>query len=87
MEADEKIVIVTINCKNKKYKKSKHELYRSCDVLIWQQTWLLDCNLSYLNSVSKDFSTKGTSTIKTQDGVLKASWGYMYVDKTPWKQL
>ena len=65
------INVCTFNCK---YVQSSVDeiksLCKKCDVLLLQETWLLDSELPYLSNISDEFYAKGISSVAT-DKVLQ----------------
>ena len=45
------------------------ELYNTCDILFLQETWLCEQELSFLNTISQDFYSLGTSSMNDADGM------------------
>ena len=66
------IVVSTFNCHNVKTSIGElEELCSKCDILFLQETWLLKHELSLLNNISNDFYSKGISSVKQDEGVLR----------------
>ncbi|CAH2093831.1 unnamed protein product [Euphydryas editha] len=63
---------VTFNCKS--VKRSAHcirELCKTSDLIALQETWLLPEELSFLDTLSEDFSATGVSAVDTSEGILR----------------
>lgn len=68
---EKKLVVSTFNCKN--MKTSNAEILSLCkfsDVVLLQETWLIDFELPYLNSISNDFYAKGISSVDSSAGFI-----------------
>ena len=65
------LTICSFNCKN--VKTSLVEIIDLClsfDIILLQETWLLDFELPLLNNVHPDFYARGISSVKSNDGLL-----------------
>ena len=63
--------ITTFNCKNLKLSLEEiQSLCNRCDVIMLQETWLLDFELPLLASIHKDFYSKGVSAIDNRKGIV-----------------
>jgi exonuclease III len=47
-----------------------HELCSKCDIVLLQETWLLECEHSILSSISNEFYSKGISAVDINHKVL-----------------
>ena len=66
------IRVTTFNCKNVKSSVQEiNEMCKSSDVILLQETWLADYDLSFLSSISSDFYAKGISSVNSSVGVLR----------------
>ena len=55
-----KLTVGSYNCKNVKTSLLEiKELCTTCDIILLQETWLLECELSILCSISKEFYGNG----------------------------
>ena len=66
------IRVTSFNCKN--YKTSVNEIYElcdNCDILVLQETWLLEVDLSLLSNIHTQFYAKGISSVNVESGILK----------------
>ena len=64
--------VTSFNCKNLKLSVEEiQSLCNRCDVLLLQETWLLDFELSLLASIRKDFYGKGVSAIDSRKGIFQ----------------
>ena len=64
------LTITSYNCRN--IKSSRDEILQLCevsDIVLLQETWLLDYDLSYLVTVHKEFYSKGISSVDTTGGL------------------
>jgi exonuclease III len=65
------IVITTFNCKNFKSSIDEiPELLENCDILLLQETWLLDSKSVLLAQLNDDFYYKGISAMDTEKDVI-----------------
>lgn len=68
----EDLVVTSYNCKN--LKSSINELKEICmktDILLLQETWLLDSEAHLLNCLHKDFYAKGISAMDTSAALIR----------------
>ncbi len=66
-----KLIVTSFNCKN--VKTSIHDIMQMCetsDVLLLQETWLMDFDLAFLSTIHPDFSATGISSMDSSAGVL-----------------
>jgi exonuclease III len=66
------ITLCSFNCRS--IKRSIDDIRRICtfaDVVALQETWLLPHDLSFLNSISDEFASTGTSAVDTSVGMLR----------------
>ena len=67
----DKLSIASFNCRN--IKSSVDEIQGLCgkhDIILLQETWLLDFELPFLSSIHDDFYGKGIATVTTGDAPL-----------------
>ena len=65
-------IITSFNCKNMKTSVEEiQSLCNRCDVLLLQETWLLDFERPLLASIHKDIYSKGVSTIDSWKGIVQ----------------
>ena len=63
--------VCSFNCRNLKSSIDEiRKLCNSCDILMLQETWLLDIDLQMLNAIHEDFYASGTTSMNTTDGLL-----------------
>lgn len=63
---------VSFNCKNvKRSVQDIRELCKQSDIIALQETWLLPEEISFLNTISDEFSCTGTSAVDTSAGILR----------------
>ena len=64
--------VVTFNCKNLKSSVDEiRSLCSKCDVLVLQETWLLDCDLSMLDKIDSNFYGQGISAVDVNTKILQ----------------
>ncbi|CAH2216034.1 jg25937, partial [Pararge aegeria aegeria] len=64
--------IVTFNCKSvKRSSDGIREFCKTADIVALQETWLLPDELSFLETLSDDFSSTGVSAVDTAAGMLR----------------
>ena len=66
------LVITSLNCRN--VKSSVAEIQKLCDhsdILLLQETWLLECDLPLLSTIHQDFYAKGISSVDLSQDVLR----------------
>ena len=62
--------IASYNCKY--FKSSRNEILELCrnnDIVLLQETWLLQCDLYLLNNLSSDHYAQGISSVNTEDKI------------------
>ena len=65
------ISIASFNCRNIKSSVSEiQDLCNKYDVILLQETWLLDFELPFLSTIHTNFYGKGIATVKTNDAVI-----------------
>jgi exonuclease III len=67
----EELRVCSFNCRG--VKSSTSELQKLCDtndIVLAQETWLLDNELTYLGDIHTDFYAKGISSVDTRNNVL-----------------
>ena len=68
----ESLKIVSFNCSSIKSSIGAiQSLHKDYDVILLQETWLLDTELDMLNSIDKYFYGKGTSSVDLSAGLLR----------------
>ena len=66
------IKVTSFNCKNVKSSVTEiYELCENCDILVLQETWLLDSEIQLLTNLHSDFYAKGISSVNTGDDILR----------------
>ena len=54
------LTIRSFNCKNNKTSVNEIQgLCKDCDIILLQETWLCDQEISFMNSIHKDFYSRG----------------------------
>nr|XP_053609838.1 uncharacterized protein LOC128674882 [Plodia interpunctella] len=63
---------VTFNCKNvKRSVDNIRDLCKEYDIIALQETWLTNEDISFLNTISDDFSSTGVSAMDTSTGPIR----------------
>jgi exonuclease III len=63
--------VTSFNCKNMKSSIDEiRELCAHCDILLLQETWLMEHDLPLLSQISNEFYCKGLTAMDTQNGVV-----------------
>ena len=71
MNPSSSLNVISYNCKGLKSSLNViQELCHMCDILLLQETWLYDFDLSLCNSVHKDFHGQGLSSVNSSSGLL-----------------
>ena len=66
------IKVISYNCKNVRTSVNEIQtLCKRCDILLLQETWLLDGDLSYLSFLSDKFYAKGISSMNTSQDIIQ----------------
>ena len=66
------LVITSLNCRNVKSSISEiKNVCDHCDILLLQETWLLECDLPVLSTIHQDFYAKGISSVDLSLDVLR----------------
>lgn len=69
---DHSIRICSFNCKNVKTSVCEiNEICNNFDVIMLQETWLLDFELPMLNDIHPDFYARGITTMKAESGIVQ----------------